>query len=52
MFGNPNDEFYSPYMQINLTNDKKRKYSDQLSTTALIRRNATKDLENSCFILD
>ena len=29
-----------------------RKYSDQLSTTALVRRNATKNLENSCFILN
>ena len=29
-----------------------KKYSDQLSTTALVRRNATKNLENSCFILN
>ena len=29
-----------------------KKYSDQLSTTALVRRNAAKDLENSCFILN
>ena len=29
-----------------------QKYSDQLSTTALVRRNVTKNLENSCFILD
>ena len=27
-----------------------KKYSDQLSTTALVRRHATKNLENSCFI--
>ena len=29
-----------------------KKYSDQLSTTALVRRNATKNLENICFILN
>ena len=29
-----------------------KKYSDQLSTTALVRRNATKNLENSCLILN
>ena len=29
-----------------------KKYSDQLSTTALVRRNATKNLENSCFVLN
>ena len=32
--------------------NKIKKYSDQLSTTALVRRNATKNLENSCFILN
>ena len=30
----------------------KKKYSDQLSTTALVKRNATKNLENSCLILN
>ena len=29
----------------------RKKYSDQLSTTALVRRNATKNLEKRCFIL-
>ena len=29
-----------------------KKYSDQLSTTALVRRNATKKSENSCFFLN
>ena len=29
-----------------------KKYSDQLSTTALVKRNATENLENSCFILN
>ena len=28
----------------------KKKYSDQLSTTALVMKNATKNLENRCFI--
>ena len=28
------------------------KYSDQLSTTALVSRNSTKNQENSCFILN
>ena len=32
--------------------DLEQKYSDQLSTTALVRRNTTKNLENSCFILN
>ena len=40
-------------MAIEIANvDILKKYSDQLSTTALVRRNATKNLENSCFILN
>ena len=45
----PNGYSFHPIQKAILGNEK---YSDQLSTTALVRRNSTKNLENSCFILN
>ena len=44
-------EFNSLPQHVNKSKSCREKYSDQLSTTALVRRNITKNLENRCFIL-